>query len=231
MYIYIVFCWRQTVFWNLFGLVFAGELLFCFFYSNRFILYRYYHGRSNLALLGLKNLPLRPATKRCETPLQLHVVAAFNSRGEAVAVKLPAVCEDKDERSPKGLFRFTHVVATPEMFEWSVVALPFWRSLHVVQESIRIFVVSDSTFRSEKFGYTFTCIAFQHVSCHSIACIAQKQNLSNIDIGELMKIGIFPHSKRGKLIPKNPPGRIFRIKACSSGIVASKMDMYYCISI
>lgn len=131
------FCWRQTVFWNLFGLVFAGELLFSFFYSNRFILYRYYHGRSNLALLGLKNLPLRPATKRCETPLQLHVVAAFNSRGEAVAVKLPAVCEDKDERSPKGLFRFTHVVATPEMFEWSVVALPFWRSLHVVQERIQ----------------------------------------------------------------------------------------------
>ena len=99
------------------------------------------------------------------------------------------------------------------------------------RKGFRIFVVSDSTWRSEKFGYTFTCIAFQHVSCHSIACIAQKQNLSSIDIGELMKIGIFPHSKRGKLIPKNPPGRIFRIKACSSGIVASKMDMYYCISI
>ena len=92
MYILFIFCWRQTVFWNLFGLVFAGELLFSFFYSNRFILYRYYHGRSNLALLGLKDLPLRPVTKWCETPLQLHVATCISQfGGEAVAVKLPAV--------------------------------------------------------------------------------------------------------------------------------------------
>ena len=91
----------------------------------------------------------------------------------------------------------------------------------LVQERIQ-----NSTFRLEKPGYTFTCVAFQHVSCHSIACIAQKQNLSSIDIGELMKIGDFSPFQLGKLIPKNPPGRIFRIKACCSRIVASKMDMF-----
>ena len=120
-------------------------------------------GRSNFAqLLGLKNIPL---------------VAAFNSRGEAVDVKGLQFVKTR-MKDPKGMLLFTHVLATPVEVWVGCVGLAILAKLAFgSRKDSECIVVSYSTFRLETKPYRYK-INWRN-------CEAQYDESSSSELGEV----------------------------------------------